>query len=349
MPMMMVDVNRQRLIGARLSLPDAVLLATHHATIYEGCEYGCVFCEGWANIQRPFNESVRMMGHLAETAQRELADIPAHELVALQGVSDPYQPAERQFRRTQTMLKVMARLQRPVALQTRSVAVAEDIPLLQYIHQQALALVVVSVASHARDVAEILEPKCAPTSERLTLVKQLRQAGIPVGVMVSPLVPYLNDTDYALRMLLEQIQAAGASFVHWEYVRIPHQRIQERLFGAVMRSNGFSAAYLRDLYANTSVIDGRYAQERNHTLAQLCDELHLPTHLPYEYFRGRLSLDHEIAMVLLHHADRDDWYGRFTLASQARTLAADVMRGTWQLGELQKHPCYALFQERIHR
>lgn len=348
MPIMMVDVNRQRLIGARLSLPDAVLLATHHANIYEGCEYGCVFCEGWAQIQRPFNESVRMMGHLAEAAQRELADIPAHEIVALQGVSDPYQPAEQQFRRTQTMLKVMARLERPVALMTRSVAVADDIPLLQYIHQRAFALVVVSVASHARDVAEILEPKCAATSERLALVKRLREAGIPVGVMVSPLVPYLNDTDYALRMLLEQIQEAGASFVHWEYVRIPHQRVQERLLGAVMRTNGFSAAYLRDLYANTAVVDARYAQERNHVLAELCDDLHLPTHLPYEYFRGRLSLAHEIALVLLHHANRDEWYGRSTLASQARAMATDVMHGTWRLDELQKHPCYALFQERLH-
>lgn len=349
MPMMMVDINRQRLIGARLSLPDPVLLATHHANIYEGCEYGCVFCEGWANAQRPFNESVRMMGYLAEAAQRELATIPAHEIVALQGVSDPYQPAEHQFRRTQVMLKVMARLQRPVALMTRSVAVADDIPLLQHIHQHAFALVMVSVASHARDVAEILEPKCAPTSERLALVKRLREAGIPVGVMMSPLVPYLNDTDYALRMLLEQIQAAGALFVHWEYVRMPHQRVQERLIGAVMRTNGFSAAYLRDLYANTATVDARYAQERNHAVVQLCDELHLATHLPYTNFRGRLSLEHEIAMVLLHHAQRDEWYGRSTLASQARALASEVMNGTWHVSELQKHPCYALFQERIHR
>ncbi len=348
MPVFLVDVNRTRLLSEPLTQPDDCLLATRYATVYAGCEYGCVFCQGWAQTARPFSESVRMMAHIGSSADQELAELAPREVVAINGDSDPYQPAERKYRRTQAVLKAFARHKRPVTLMTRSELVLDDLALLKYIHQHAFAMVVVSVLSHSSDVTGLLEPKLASTAQRLAVVKQLREAGIPVGVCVSPLIPYINDTDYALRQTMELVRAAQPAFVYWEYQRLPHLRIQERLTDVLMSVNGRTSMYMRDLYKGQSTIQAQsYLAERNQALLALCDEMRLPVRLPYEYFRGRFDPRLEVSMVLRHHAARDNYAGRTLISNQGMRLAQQVWQGDIDEDVLRTHPAFPLFRDRL--
>ena len=130
MPLFVVDVNRTQLFGAPLPRIDAHTLASYASHIYEGCEYGCNYCDGWGRHLRPYNEQIRLMPDIAHAASAELATIDRRAVIGLTAESDAYQPAEQQYRRTRSVLRVLAEHGQPTVIMTKSPHVLDDIELL---------------------------------------------------------------------------------------------------------------------------------------------------------------------------------------------------------------------------
>ena len=349
MPLFVVDVNRTQLFGAPLPRIDAHTLASYASHIYEGCEYGCNYCDGWGRHLRPYNEQIRLMPDIAHAASAELATIDRRAVIGLTAESDAYQPAEQQYRRTRSVLRVLAEHGQPTVIMTKSPHVLDDIELLTEIHQRSLAMVMVTVMSHVVDVQNKLEDKNISTVDRFTTISQLKKAGIPVGVVIQPLIPYLNDTDYALSRLIEMSVAAGADFVHWDYIYTLNQRHRNRVYEALARIGNYPPSYMRNLYRDGMTIDPAYQQERNASLTRMCDDAKLPVHPPYAMFAQRLDPRNELELVILHQARRDMLQGRATLATIGQTLATRIAAGEMPLQELHHYAHYMLIRPAVQR
>ncbi len=142
------------------------------------------------------------------------------EVIAIAGVTDPYQPVERRLRITRGCLTVLAKYRNPVAIITKSGLVTRDIDLLRELAEHGAAAVNVSITSLDDAVRRAMEPRASPPHERLRAVEALANAGIPVGVMVAPIVPGLTDSE--IPALVAAAARAGARTVRPIVLRLPH-------------------------------------------------------------------------------------------------------------------------------
>jgi DNA repair photolyase len=135
-------------------------------------------------------------------------------------VTDPYQPVERQLRLTRRCLEVLATWRNPVAVVTKNALVARDSDLFAELAQVNAAAVFVSITTLDPQLARVMEPRASAPSRRLAAISNLAQVGVPVGVMVAPVIPGL--TDHEMPAILQAAAQAGAKFAGHTIVRLPH-------------------------------------------------------------------------------------------------------------------------------
>src|SRR5882724_3916247 len=194
---------------------------------YRGCEHGCIYC-----FARPTHEYLGMSAGLdfesrimvkenaAKLLEAELSSPKwKPQILVMSGVTDPYQPVERKLKITRSCLEVLARFRNPIAIITKNRLVTRDIDLLGELASHNAAAVNVSVTSLDPEIQRVMEPRTSSPSARLEAVAALRAAGIPVGVMVAPIVPGL--TDHEVPKIVEACARAGAQFAGYTIVRLP--------------------------------------------------------------------------------------------------------------------------------
>jgi len=138
----------------------------------------------------------------------------------MSGVTDCYQPIERRLQITRQCLKVLAEFRNPVVIVTKNLLVTRDIDLLADLARDDAAAVFLSVTTLNADLARIMEPRTAQPAARLRAIRELSAAGIPVGVMVSPVIPGL--TDHELPAIVNAAAEAGARFAGMAPLRLPY-------------------------------------------------------------------------------------------------------------------------------
>lgn len=143
------------------------------------------------------------------------------ELIALGANTDPYQPIEREYKITRGILEVLAECEHPVGIVTKNAMVERDIDILAPMAQKNLVNVYISVNNLDHDLARRLEPRCSAPARRLETILRLHAAGIPVGVLVAPVIPFL--TDHQIEPVLEAAYEAGASSAGYVLMRLPYE------------------------------------------------------------------------------------------------------------------------------
>ena len=224
-PQTLYLVDRTRRIITTNDSPDIDF--THSLNPYRGCSHGCVYC-----FARPTHEYLGFSPGLdfetrimvkpdAPRLLREELAKPSWNPTALtmSGVTDCYQPVERKLQITRQCLAVLAEFRNPVAIVTKNHLVTRDIDLLTSMAQWNGCVVLMSVTSLDADVMRLMEPRTSAPHRRLDAIRMLRDAGVPVGVLVSPVVPGL--TDHELPGILDAVAQAGAGFAHHIPLRLP--------------------------------------------------------------------------------------------------------------------------------
>ncbi len=194
---------------------------------YRGCEHGCIYC-----FARPSHEYLGFSAGLdfesrimvkmdaPQLLEAELASPKwKPQVIMMSGVTDPYQPVERKLQLTRRCLELLARFRNPVAMITKNRLITRDIDLLSELAAHQAAAVNISVTSLDEKLQRVLEPRTSSPRARLDAVAQLRAAGIPVGVMVAPVIPGL--TDHELPAIVDACAKAGAQFAGYTIVRLP--------------------------------------------------------------------------------------------------------------------------------
>jgi DNA repair photolyase len=215
-----------RTLIARNESPDVGFDASINP--YRGCSHGCAYC-----YARPTHEYLGLSAGLDfETHILVKQDAPEllektlrspswePEVIAISGVTDAYQPVERKLRITRGCLAVLAKYRNPCVIVTKSGLVTRDIDLLRELADHDAAAVNVSITSLDDHVRRVMEPRASPPHERLRAVEALAKAGIPVGVLVAPIVPGLTDSE--IPAIVAAAARAGARQVRSVVLRLPH-------------------------------------------------------------------------------------------------------------------------------
>lgn len=220
-----VQVEKPRKIITRNTSPD--ISFDRSINPYRGCEHGCIYC-----FARPthsymglssgldFESKLFAKPNAPELLERELAK-PGYQprVIAMGTNTDPYQPIERKWRIMRGILEVLEAYNHPVAIVTKSALVTRDIDILSRMATKGLAKVALSVTTLDRKLARTMEPRAATPPRRLETIRQLSDAGIPVSVMVAPVVPGL--TDHEVERILDSAKAAGATEAGFILLRLP--------------------------------------------------------------------------------------------------------------------------------
>jgi DNA repair photolyase len=195
---------------------------------YRGCEHGCVYCYARPTHEYlgfssglEFETKIMVKHRAAELLRKELgAKKWKPQTIAMSGVTDCYQPIERKLKLTRACLEVLAECRNPVGIVTKNSLVTRDIDLLTELARHDAAAVFVSLTSLDTKLRAGLEPRTSPPRARLRTIEKLAAAGIPVGVMIAPVIPAVND--HEIPRLIAAAAEAGATYAAYVTVRLPH-------------------------------------------------------------------------------------------------------------------------------
>ncbi|WP_297813493.1 PA0069 family radical SAM protein [uncultured Methylophaga sp.] len=222
-----LDFESPRSIITRNDSPD--LPFSQSINVYRGCEHGCIYC-----FARPSHAYLGLSPGLdfetRLTAKPDAAALLRKELMAksyqcspisLGANTDPYQPVEREQRITRQILEVIQSFRHPCTIVTKSAMVERDIDILTDLAADNLVRVNLSVTTLDKTLARSLEPRAASPDRRLQTIRTLRDAGIPVDVLIAPVIPVLTDTE--LENIMAACVQAGAGSIQYLLLRLPRE------------------------------------------------------------------------------------------------------------------------------
>jgi DNA repair photolyase len=194
---------------------------------YRGCEHGCIYCyarptHSYLNLSPGVDFETRIIAKV-NAAERLRAALTARNytplLLNIGSVTDAYQPAERKLGITRSVIEVLDDFNHPFSLITKSSGVERDLDLIAPMAARRLAAVYVSITTLDPALARVMEPRAAAPARRLQTIRRLAEAGVPVGVSVSPVIPFLNEPE--LERILEAAHEAGARSAFSIVIRLP--------------------------------------------------------------------------------------------------------------------------------
>lgn len=194
---------------------------------YRGCEHGCSYCyarptHSYLNLSPGLDFETRIVAktNVAERLRAEIAK-PGHRPTPINigSATDCYQPLERKLGLTRAILQVLTASRHPFTIVTKSGGIERDLDLIAPAARRGEALVFVSITSLEGELARRLEPRAAAPHRRLHAVKALSEAGVPVGVNIAPIIPFLNEPE--IERIAEAASLAGAKSLHYTVVRLP--------------------------------------------------------------------------------------------------------------------------------
>jgi len=209
---------------------------------YRGCEHGCIYCyarptHSYLNLSPGIDFETRIVAKVnaAEILRQALsARGYTPGLLNIGSVTDAYQPAERRLRVTRSVIEVLAEARHAFSIITKSSLVERDLDLIAPLAAQRLAAVYVSITTLDPELARKLEPRACSPQRRLRTIEALARAGVPVGVSVSPVIPFLNEPELERILTMARDAGAGSAFsivlrLPWEVNPLFQQWLQQHV------------------------------------------------------------------------------------------------------------------------
>ncbi len=222
-----VTMERAKSVLQRQDSPD--LSFEYSLNAYRGCEHGCIYCyarpsHGYLNLSPGLDFETRLFAKpdAAQLLRRELAK-PSYQCsaIALGVNTDSYQPIERELKIVRQILEVLAECRHPLSIITKSALVERDLDLLAQMARDNLVQVFITVTTLDAEIARKLEPRAASPRRRLQTIQRLNDAGVPCGVFVAPVIPFLTDSE--LENILQAAAECGAGTAAYSLLRLPYE------------------------------------------------------------------------------------------------------------------------------
>ncbi|GAB4093920.1 radical SAM family protein [Flaviaesturariibacter terrae] len=218
-----IEVQAKSLVN-KVDSPDVGMFYSMNP--YQGCEHGCIYCYARNSFEYlgfsaglDFESKIHVKKNAAQLL-RQFLQHPKWQCVplSLSGNTDCYQPAERRFGITRSLLEVCLEFNQPVGIITKNAGVLRDLDLLQELGKKRLASVIMTITSLDEDLRRVLEPRTTTGAQRIRAIAALSKAGVQAGVMLGPMIPGLNE--HEMPAILKAASEAGATFSAYTFVRL---------------------------------------------------------------------------------------------------------------------------------
>ncbi|MBE6499477.1 MAG: radical SAM protein [Methanobrevibacter thaueri] len=184
--------------------PKTILSPKNGMNIYRGCTHGCIYCDSRStiyNMNHPF-EDIEIKQNSLELLKKELIKRPP-AMIGCGSMSDPYIPLEKKLKYTRSALKLINRYGFGFTCITKSDLILRDLDLLKKINNKTKTVIQITITTFDDELSKIIEPNVSPTSKRIEVLNKLNKANIPTIVWLSPILPYINDTENNIKNILE--------------------------------------------------------------------------------------------------------------------------------------------------
>ncbi len=235
---------------------------------FRGCTHGCVYCfarntHSYLDLDtgRDFDTQIVVKINIADVLRREVARPSwTREHVAMGTNTDPYQRAEGRYRLMPEVIKALAHSGTPFSILTKGTLLSRDLPLLADASQQVKVGVSVSLALLDPELHATLEPGAPTPQARLQLIRRIRAAGLPCGVLVAPILPYLTDSDEHLERVVNELAGVGATSISGIALHL-RPGAREWFFGWLRRERPELVDRYEQLYARGAYVPKAYAAD----------------------------------------------------------------------------------------
>jgi DNA repair photolyase len=292
---------------------DSWFVSRYGMNLYRGCLHNCAYCDGRAEsyyVEGEFGRDVCVKINAPEILRRELD--PARRRKPLKGgyfllgggVGDSYQPLEETYGLSRRALELMAGFGYPVQILTKSTLVRRDLDLLERIHRRSRALVCFSISSVDERISRVYEPGVPPPAERLETLKHIKARGIPCGLFLLPVIPFVTDTAPLIEGALQAATDAGVDYLIFGGMTLKEGRQSGYFLNTLARHHPeflgeYGKIYRGDRWGQATGDYYRSLHERFRRIAGTCD---LPLRMPPELF-GDLLDEKDRVVVMLDQMD----------------------------------------------
>jgi DNA repair photolyase len=291
---------------------DSWFVSRYGMNLYRGCQHNCAYCDGRAEgyYLNEFGRDVGVKINAPEILRRELD--PSRRRKPLKGgyfflgggVGDSYQPLEEKYRLTRQALEIIAEFGYPVQVLTKSTLVRRDVDLLQQINRQSRALVCFSISSVDEQISRIFEPGVPSPRERLETLRYFKTRGIPCGLFLLPVLPYVTDNDDLIERALQQAADIGVDYLIFGGMTLKEGRQSSHFLNALSRHRPELVPEYRKIYGGDrwGQATGEYYRRLHRRFWEIADRYRVPLRMPPELY-GDLLDDRDRAVVILEQMD----------------------------------------------
>ena len=199
----------------KVKKPNGWFGAEYNMNIYRGCSHGCVYCDSRSDCYRnPDFSTIKVKEEALRKIRDDLSRKVVRGVVATGAMSDPYNPLERELKLTRNALELLNAFGFGVAIDTKSPLVKRDIDILRDIREHSPAIVKMTITTADKTLCELLEPNVENSEKRFEALSELSEAGIFCGVLMMPILPFINDTEENITQIVKGAAKAGAKFIY---------------------------------------------------------------------------------------------------------------------------------------
>jgi len=277
--------------------------------LYRGCSHNCVYCDGRAEryqIPGVFGQDIHVKTNAPELLEKELDPTRKRKsfnpgfILPGGGIGDSYQPLEKTYELTRHALKLLYSYNHAVHLLTKSTLILRDLDYIKKFARKNKILVSFSFSSVDKSLSDFFEPGVPDPSERINVIKQLSDEGIPCGILLMPALPYLTDTEELLEETIQRTKEAGARYIIFGGLTLKtgkqkdyfHQKLKNFNPGLIPY---YERLYNPDKWGNPSI---DYSTEINRRLYRIAKKYDMPIRIPASLFRHILTGNDLVSVIL---------------------------------------------------
>ncbi len=189
----------------------AILSPQNGMNLYRGCTHGCIYCDSRSKCYRMDHdfEDIEVKLHAPDILERTLKRKRTKGMIITGSMTDPYVPLEKELQMTRLCLNQIERFDFGITIQTKSDLILRDIEVLDKINRKTKCVVAITITTFDDALCKKLEPNVCPTSGRIKVLKELQKRGIPTIVWLTPILPYINDTEENVTSIVDACAQAG--------------------------------------------------------------------------------------------------------------------------------------------
>ena len=210
-----IPTIKAKSIVNRVKKPAAWFGAEYNMNIYRGCAHGCIYCDSRSDCYHNTDfDTIKIKENALLIIRDDLRRKVKPGVVATGAMSDPYNPLERELKLTRNALELINAYDFGVAIDTKSALVTRDIDVLRDVKAHSPTIVKITITTADDNLCGKIEPRVSSASERFEAISKLAENGIFCGVLMMPILPFINDTDENITQILRMAKESGARFVY---------------------------------------------------------------------------------------------------------------------------------------